>query len=175
MSRTLLTALAAALSLTLAAGCPISQPIIISHPKGAAWSFNYRDAQGEELGQGKASILYSRDGKGLSMVLSEDAFGDQAHLQGEFLRPPTKEQPWVPFRAKGRWFTDEPFHYSGCINPLKARIASGAAAYLQKEQAQLAAHPQIKDPCTPAKGVKKFGQGLMDKVFTWKAGLGVGK
>ena len=170
MIRPLPSLLLAALCL-VQAGCPISQPIIISYPEDASWSFKYRDALGEPLGGGKASVAFSSSGAQVSMLLTEGAFGDHARLTARLQRSPGAPAQWIPFRGTGRWFSGENFVFSGCINPGAGEIAAGAAAYLDKEQGRLKDHPLLKDPCLRTVAVKRFTPDLVDRVFTWRAEL----
>lgn len=161
----------ALIPLLLAAGCLISQPITVTYPADAAWTFAYRDALGEPLGGGRATVRFSDDGAGLRVDLTEEAFGDRARLEGRLLRQPTEDDPWAPFTAEGRWFTGEAFVFSGCVNRAAGRIAPGAAAYLAAQRAMFQGHPLIKDPCRRDKPVKRFAEEQVDRVFTWGAEL----
>ncbi len=152
-------------------GCPISQPIIITFPADAAWTFQYRDALGEELGGGKASVSLTDDGSRLTAQFTEAAFGDRARLQAEVLTAWTQANPWVPFRGSGTWFTGEAFTFSGCIDPRAGVVAPGAVAYLTTEFPRLSVHPLVKEPCKRTDKVKSFEDSDVDKIFTWSARL----
>lgn len=169
MSRERPLTLLAAFALAGLTGCPISQPIIVTFPDDAAWTFRYRDALGEELGGGKASMTLSEDGSRLTMVLTEAAFGDTARFKGEILATWTEQKPWVPFRGEGTWFSGDLFSFSGCIDPRAGRVAPGAVAHLTAEGPRLANHPLLGGPCPEKDEVKRFESGLVDLVFTWQA------
>lgn len=172
MIRPLPVLLLAALCL-VQAGCPISQAIIISYPEDASWSFKYRDALGEELGGGKASVAFSSNGTQVTMLLTEGAFGDHARLTAKLQRSPDAPAKWLPFAGTGVWFSGEAFAFSGCINPAAGKIAPGAAAYPLGERARLQGHPLLKDPCQRGGEIKRFKPAQVDKVFTWSARLDI--
>ncbi len=167
---------AAAAVLAMAAmlgGCVVSQPIVVTYPPDAEWSFTYRDALGESLGGGKASVKISPDKARITITLTEEAFGDSARFEGRMSCPPDAARPgWAVFRATGRWFSGEAFVVSGCVHRQRGIIAPGAAAYLAGAKAQFEKHPLLARPCQRDGAAKRFGAKQVDRVFTWSARLG---
>ena len=175
-SRTL--TLLAALALTPAlAGCPISQPIVVTFPADADWTFTYRDALGEQLGAGKAKVALMSTRVHLNILFTEAAFGDHARMAGELTRAPSKERRWTPFTGTGRWFSGEDFSFAGCMDLSGGEVAAGAVAY--RKEASGALKDLLENPCssdgTSAEQVRRFDPALVDKVFTWSARLSAKK
>ncbi len=159
-----LAALAAGLT-----GCVVSQPIVVSYPPGATWTFVYHDAMGQEVGGGKAEV--SLAGEAVKMTFTEKAFGDQARLAGELGQ--ADAGGWAPFSVRGKWFDGQAFVYHGCVHRQRGRVAPGALALLPPPAPALARHALRADPCA---GVDKraarapaFGEALVDRVFSWSA------
>ena len=152
------------------AGCLVSQPIVISYPPGASWTFSYHDALGEDLGKGKAEVSFARDHQ-LRLTFTESAFGDQASLKGRTGKK--ADSGWAPFSARGRWFDGRPFLFVGCIHRQKGRVAPGALALLQSRPGPSRAYPLYTDPCagvaTRSPRPPRFDEAQMDAVFSWSA------
>ncbi len=158
----------AALTLALA-GCVVSQPIVVTYPPGATWTFTYHDAVGQEVGGGKAEVAFPGGGR-LKATLTEKAFGDQARLEGKLGQATTGG--WAPFSARGRWFDGRPFLYIGCVHRQRGQVAAGALALLHKRE-QAVKHPLRTDPCASvasrARKAPVFGEAFVDRVFSWSA------
>ena len=153
------------------AGCMISQPIEITYPPGAGWTFMYHDAMGENLGGGKAEVTFSGADR-LAVTFTESAFGDRALLEGRLGRA---TDGWAPFSGRGRWFDGRPFLFVGCIHRGEGRVAPGALALHQGSEASLKAHPLLRDPCAGRHrgraAAPGFGEAHVDRVFSWSAGV----
>lgn len=153
------------------AGCVVSQPIVITYPPGATWTFQYRDALGEELGTGKAEVTFSGEDR-LRVTLTEGAFGDTARLEG---RLGQGAAGWAPFAARGRWFDGRPFLFVGCLQRAEGRVASGALALHQAHEQALEHHPLRRNPCAGVaarpSGSPRFARTLVDHLFSWSAAV----
>lgn len=158
----------------LLGGCLVSQPIVVRFPRDAAWSFAYHDALGEALGGGRAKLTVEPGPKGdappsLQIVLTEEAFGDQARFRGT-LGPESKDHPgWHPFTAQGTWFDGRPFAVKGCLKRNTGAVRPHALAHERTNAA--AQDPRFESPCAgaPNTAPPTFGEAQLDAVFTWSA------
>jgi hypothetical protein len=153
------------------AGCVVSQPIVVTYPSGATWTFVYHDAMGQEVGGGKAEVAF--EGQAMRVTFTEKAFGDVARFAGEL--GPAGADGWASFSGQGKWFDGQVFVYAGCIHRQQGRVAPGALAMKPPLDPALPRHPLRIAPCAGAAGraarAPAFGEALVDRVFSWSAGV----
>lgn len=152
-------------------GCVISQPIVVTYPPGATWTFVYHDALGQEVGGGVAEV--SLEGRAVRVTFTEKAFGDQARFQGKLGQ--VGASGWAPLAARGQWFDGQAFELRGCVHRQRGRVAVGALALKHPFAPALVSRSLLADPCAGVTGraaqAPAFGESMVDQVFSWSAGV----
>ena len=144
-----------------------AQPIVVTFPQDATWTFTHADALGEKLGHGKAKVTFD-PGRGLfSMALTEQAFGDRATLSGKLPRE-ADDHGNRRFDARGAWFDGRRFRFVGCFDGALTAVRPGAVAVVESDHQRLRSLPALADPCgtTP---IKPATEAEVDRLFFWSA------
>ena len=180
-AKPLLTVLAFALFID---GCVISQRIIVKFPDDADWRVDYFDAAGEYLGFGKATVTFNQEERSFSMSIVENAFGDTAKIDG-VVEAVEAGANLVPFSGKGRWFSEESFHFEGDFDSNMSRIYGCSLACLRIKRPEYDELANALGVCRQALAVsgvaadadaghkspvgRKLGKEYMDLVYTFGA------
>ncbi|MFW5800322.1 MAG: hypothetical protein ACOCV8_05870 [Spirochaetota bacterium] len=115
--------------------CVTSEEIIISYPEEADWHFEYYDAIGEYIGEGKAVMEYDSDTNQFIFTIKESVFGDEAVINGQIMNEEiTEDTDLLSFNGTGNWFMQDNFAFTGTFELSEnspTKIYDGSAAYSQ--------------------------------------------